>query len=98
MNPFIDTISEALDEMETLISEDNLSYEQDERLQDLYNETERNIEEAYEYDKYYLSENQKDYKKLKKLQKRFKHLCKEFETPDDLISGTLEMMYPNEDE
>ena len=99
MNPFINSITDMVDEMELLISEDELSHEQDDRLQDLFIEIKENLKDAFDYEeeKCRHSDDDRDYFKLKQLKKRFKNCCKEFETPDEIISGTMAMMYPDED-
>lgn len=98
MNPFKSSISESIDEMETLVSEDEVSSEQDERLQELYYLVQENLKDAFDFDADHDFENDKDYRELKQLKMRFKKVCSEFETPDEITSGTMAAMYPNSDD
>ncbi|WBM73457.1 hypothetical protein [Saprospira grandis] len=98
MGYYLKIANEQMDEMEALLSKDNnLTYEEEEKLQELYHEVKENLEigadEVLGGDRYL----EKRLKNLNESKKRFKALCEEFETPDDIINSTLNNLFPDED-
>lgn len=72
-------------EMEDIISKDDFSYEDDERLDELYNEVKENL--ARDYDDGSIEHNS--------LKKRFRDVCREFDTPDDVREREMDNMFPD---
>lgn len=98
MEHHLEIANKQMDEMEALLSKDDeLAYEEDEKVQELYQEIKENLEIGSDMilgNEQYL---EKEINELKKSKKRFKNLCKEFDTPDDIIDATMNDMFPDED-
>lgn len=82
-------LTSQISKMEELVSKDNLSYEESELLDELYMEAKRNLEEANHFSR------DRDYKELTDLKRRFKVVCSEFETLDDIMDSMRDMMFPD---
>ncbi len=98
MEHHLELANKQMDEMEGLLSKDNeLTYEEDEKLQELYQEIKENLEIGSDMilgNERYV---EKEITELNKSKKRFKNLCNEFDTPDDIIDATMNDMFPDED-
>lgn len=85
-------------EMEDLLSKDDeLTYEDDERLQELYYEVKENLEMGRSMILEYGRQNKIEIKELEKFEMRFKNLCTQFDTPDDINDATMNDMFPDDD-
>jgi len=94
MEHLINEIEKNLTKMEVIINQDTYSFDDEEKLQDLYVKVQTQLQEITDYCN---DEDEKSINKIKKLKKRFKQLSSEFENPDDIIEGTLNMMNPDRD-
>jgi hypothetical protein len=89
-------IDELLTQMESIVEQDEISYEDDEKLQDLYIE----VKDQFEFLKGYpinTPQGELIHREIKLLQKRFYDVCQEFESSDDIRDSTLDMMFPDEE-
>lgn len=85
-------------EMEDLLSKDDeLTYEDDERLQELYYEVKENLEMGRSMILEYGRQNKIEIKELEKFEMRFKNVCTQFDTPDDINDATMNDMFPDDD-
>lgn len=85
-------------EMEDLLlKDDELTYEDDERLQELYYEIKENLEMGRSMILEYGKQNKIGIKELKKFEMRFKNLCTQFDNPDDNNDATMNDMFPDDD-
>jgi hypothetical protein len=78
-------------EMENIL--EDFDYEDDDKLQELYYEIQELFGEAWDY----YCHDDKQLNEIGLLQKRFKNLNKEWETPEERRDATLNMMFPDED-
>jgi hypothetical protein len=85
MRTELNEIKLKLDEMQELIDGD-MSYEDEQRINEIYTDV------IFLFD--VTDDGSSEYSKLKK---RFKKLSSEFENPDDLRQGNLNMMFPDDD-
>lgn len=72
---------------------EDFDYEDDDKLQELYYEIQSMFGEMWEYYRH----DDKALDEIELLQKRFKNLSKEWETPEERRDATLSMMFPDED-
>jgi len=93
-----------LNEMESIIEKENISREDDNQLQKLYYKAKKELKEL----KLFVSNDDNEYdfseiieKKINKyeliynnLYLRFKGICSDFETPEDIIAVSMENMFP----
>jgi len=85
MKSELNEIKLKLNEMQELIDSENSS-ENEDNLNDLYIELKELLD--------YANDGSIEYNGLLK---RFKNLSSEFENPDDIRSGTFDMMFPEDD-
>lgn len=90
-NQMEEEVKEILDQMEVLLNKGAMSYEEEDKLQDLYVEAERYLQIS---DKTIFYDTDDEHGRLRK---RFRGICSRFETPDDIRNATLDMMFPDED-
>lgn len=89
--------NELMDEMEKLLSKANgLSYEDDDKLQELYYKVEEKLEYGSDMT-YGHNSSEKGIDSLSNSKSRFKKICAQFETPDDINDSTMNDMFPDED-
>lgn len=97
MEHLLEIANKQMDEMESLLSKDDeLTYEEDEKLQELYQEIKENLEESSDIILRF-RDDEKEIRALSKSKKRFENLCNQFDTPDDIIDETMNDMFPDED-
>jgi hypothetical protein len=80
-------IEKNLEIMDEIIHNGQDTFEDEEKLEELYYKIKDLFNEINEY----CEDNRFIIAK-----KKFKQLCSEFETPDDAIGGIHDMMFPNE--
>lgn len=97
MNPFTKDIEKPLMEMESIVEQDEISYEDNEKLEELYQEVKDRFEFLADYP-WDTPEGELLYYEVKKLKVRFREVCQKFETPDDLYKSTMDSMYPEGEE
>ena len=85
-----------LTQMETIVAEDDISYEDDNKLQDLYQEVKEKLEDISQYSKD-AQFGMEYFKEISKLRRRFRDVCQEFETPDNIRDATMDSMFPDEE-
>lgn len=86
-------LDELLTQMENIVEQDEISNEDDEKLQDLYVEVKDQFEylASYQMD---ITQGELIYKQIRSLKKRFHNVCQEFESPDENYNSSLDMMFP----
>jgi len=98
MEYHLEIANKQMDKMEDLLSKDDeLTYEEDEKIQELYQEIKENLEIGSDMilgNERYI---EKEINELNKSKKRFKNLCEQFDTPDEIIDATMNDMFPDED-
>lgn len=94
INSILDKIEELVEDGEFEITEDDCNQLYHEAVKEL-NELSIQFDTSFDY----VGDvpNQMD-KALMDVQKRFKTLKKQFETPEEFIDGIRSMMFPNEDD
>ena len=97
MNPFTKDIEKLLMEMEIIVSQDEISHEDNEKLEELYQEVNDRFEFLADYP-WDTPEGELLFYEVQKLKKRFREVCQKFETPDDLCKSTMDSMYPEGEE
>ena len=90
-----DELIQILNKMSALIESEDESFNNEERLQELYYEAKEALTNLYNY--IFSRENvrEQDETQYHKLEKQFKKLCQEFETPDDINEGSMNDMFPD---
>ena len=87
----IEEINEIMDKMDVLLSKDELEYEDEELLQEYFHEVQR----AWDDVEYFMDDSEGDFRKLETTKKRFKEICTQFETPDDIRKLGMDIMFPD---
>jgi len=84
--------NEIMDKMEVLLSNDDREYEEEEKLQEYFQDAKQNLDDAYD-----VVGGTNSMNKLKFAKKRFKQICSEFETSDDMRDIGMDTMFPDEE-
>lgn len=85
-----------IEELEEIASMENPTDEARERYEESYSRIKEEIDGSF----YHLGENasEKAYEEVSKLNKRFNAIHPEFETWDEIREGTLDMMFPDQED
>lgn len=87
----IEEINEVLDKMDIILSKDELEYEDEEILQEYFHEVQRSWDDV----ECFMDGSEGDFKKLEITKRRFKQICTQFETPNDIQELGMDTMFPD---
>ena len=94
MNHITKEIDELLTQMESIVEKDEISYEDEVKLQDLFVE----VKDQFEFLAGYPTNTPQGeliVREIILLKKRFYNVCQEFESPDEIRNSSLDMMFPD---
>jgi len=97
MNPFTKDIEKPLMEMESIVEQDEISFEDNEKLDELYQKVIDQFDSLADFP-WDTPEGELLYYEVKKFKARFREACQKFETPDDLYKSTMDSIYPDGEE